>query len=220
MPPEPGRFRALMRHLAVVVALLSATPVLADTVAAPGAETESLRGNVLVWHDAALYTAPADSASTVHVATLAGRKAGYVVPMHVVAARGAFTEVEFADDEGCTWSRLATSDDIAKLHLFVKRADLAPVLVKPFEKTFPDGTRIALRPGTPLAAAASGSYAVSLLGHELEAEVPAASVAHSYAPASTRSLTVTDQEYLLAPGTKALLGERPLALDGVRGSTV
>jgi hypothetical protein len=205
-----------MRSLAAVLVLvLLSTPALADTIAGP-AETEPLRGNVLVWHDATIYTAPVDGAPALHVATLAARTAGRVVPMHVVATRGAaFVEVEFADDAGCTWSRLATSDDIAKLHLFVKRADLAPVLVKPFEKVFADGTRIALKPGVSVV-----GNQVSLLGHELEAEVPAASVGHSYTPGATGGLSVSDQEFVIAAGTKALLGDKPASLDGVHAYAV
>ena len=206
-----------MRFLAGVLLSFSfSAPALADTVAAPSPpDNEPLRGNVLVWHDAALYTAPSDDASTLHVATLAARKAGHVVPMHVVAMRGAFVEVEFADDEGCTWTRLSTSDDIAKLHLFVKRADLSPVLVKPFEKTFSDGTRLALKPGV----AVSGST-VSFLGHELAAEIPAASIARSYSPSNARSLNVTDHEYVIAAGTKTLLGDRTIALDGIHATAM
>jgi hypothetical protein len=204
-----------MRRLVPVLLTIATAPAFADTVAAPTVDTEPLRGNVLVWHDAALYSAPSDDASTLHVALLARREVGHVVPMHVVAMRGAFVEVEFAGDAGCTWSRLATGDDIAKLHLFVKRTDLAPVVTKPFEKTFADGTRIKVAPGAAVVPI-NTSFAVSLLGHGLEAEVPAASVAHSYQPGGTRSLNVTDKEYLLAPGTRALLGTRPVTLDGVR----
>jgi hypothetical protein len=203
-----------MRSLAALLITLSTPAAFADTIAAP-AETEPLRGNVLVWHDATFYTAPVDSASTLHVATLAARTAGRVVPMHVVATRGAaFVEVEFADDAGCTWTRLSTSDDIAKLHLFVKRSDLAPVLVKPFEKAFADGTRIALKPGVPVVATGA-TYQFSLLGHELDADIPAASVGHSYPPTAARNPSVSDQEYVIAAGTKALLGDKPASLDGV-----
>ena len=203
-----------MRSFAAVLVLVSTPAAFADTIAPP-AETEPLRGNVLVWHDATFYTAPVDSASTLHVATLPARTAGRVVAMHVVAARGAFVEVDFADDAGCTWTRLSTSDDIAKLHLFVKRSDLAPVLVKPFDKAFADGTRIALKPGVSVV-----GNQVSLLGHELEAEVPAASVGHSYTPGATRSLSVSDQEFVIAAGTKALLGDKPASLDGVHAYAV
>src|SRR5262249_4648096 len=116
----------------------------------PGAsDTEPLKGNVLVWSDATLYTEPSDTATAVHAAALEkARKdsAGEVVAMHVVSIQKGFIEVEPAAELDCTWSRLQTTDDVAKLHVFVKRADLAPVVTAPVEKSFDNGSRFALRP--------------------------------------------------------------------------
>src|SRR5262249_4246355 len=154
---------AFLLVLAPASALADKTPALEINRIEPvcALDAEPLKGNVLVWHDAALYTAPSDNASTARVAVLGGARrdrVGHAMPMHVVATHGSFVEVEILDDPGCTWTRLATTDDIAKLHLFVKRADLAPVLVKPFDKTFADGTRIALRPGVPVVPTTAGAY--------------------------------------------------------------
>jgi hypothetical protein len=151
----------------------------------------------------------------VHVATLGPRRdnAGHVVAMRAVASHGAFVEVELVDDAGCTWTRMSTTDDIAKLHLFVKRGDLAPVLTKPFDKTFADGTRIALRPGTPVVPTNSG-FAVSVRGHVLDAEVPAASVGHAYAPEKAKALAVTAHEFAVTG--KATVGDQAVSLDGMR----
>src|SRR5262245_28147018 len=132
--------------------LLVAMPAFADRHVEPphASDTDVLSGNVLVWHDAALYTDASDAAQTVHVAKLdAARKdrVGHVVPMHVLGTKGAFVEVEPFATRDCTWSQLMTHDDVAKLRLFVRRDDLAPVLVKPFTKSFADGCKVALRPG-------------------------------------------------------------------------
>lgn len=179
--------------------------------------------NVLVWHDAALYTAASDDASTLHLATLDGPRAervGHVVPMHLVAMRGEFAEVEPAGDGGCTWTKLATSDDIAKLHLFVKKADLAPVLAKPFDKTFADGTRITLRPGVALVPTNEGRYALSVRGKTLEVELPAASVGVQYAPDKAKPAAMTVHDISLADTAKPQLGGQPIALGGLRTAGV
>ncbi|HEV7557499.1 MAG TPA: hypothetical protein VGO00_18675 [Kofleriaceae bacterium] len=180
----------------------------------PGAgDAEPLRGNVLVWHDAAFYVEPSDAATTVHVATLTARKdlAGHVVPMHVLGTRGAFVEVEPTDVD-CTWSRFTTSDDLAKLHLFVKRSDLAPVVTKPFDKTFSDGTHVALRPGVAVVPEADGVYAVSFGGDDIDVEIPPASIGHAYTPERAKPIVVNAQDYALAPATKATLGDRPVRI--------
>lgn len=185
------------------------------------ADPDSLTGNVLVWHDAALYTAPADDAPAIHLASLPGGRTeaiGHVVPMHVVGTHDGFVEVELADGAGCTWTQLATNDDIAKLHLFVKRDDLATVLVKPFEKTFADGTRIALRPGVAVVPTSSGAYALSLRGHEVSAEIPAASVGLAYAPEKTKAAAMNLRDAALDAKASAKLGDQTVALGGMRVS--
>ena len=177
---------------------------------------EPLHGNVLVWHDAALYVDASDSANTVHVATLASRAVGHAVPMHVVGTKGDFIEVELVDDGGCTWAKLATNDDVAKLHLFVKRADLAPVLAKPFEQTFADGTKVSLRPGVAVLPADTG-YTFSLRGHEVTAAIPAASVAHSYTPEKVKPRAVGAHEYAVG---KASLDDHLYGFEGVRATAI
>ena len=203
-----------MRALALSVVLVPVVAVAESRVDPPGAgDAEALRGNVLVWHDAAFYVEPSDAAATVHVATLTARKdlAGHVVPMHVLGTRGAFVEVEPAEAD-CTWSRFTTSDDLAKLHLFVKRADLAPVVTKPFDKTFADGTHVALRPGVAVVPEEDGVYAVSLGGDSLDVEIPPASIGHAYTPERTKPVVVNAQDYAVAPATKATLGDRTVAI--------
>jgi hypothetical protein len=189
-------------------------------------DTEQLRGSVLVWTDATLYTEPDDAATTLHAASVpAARKnhAGEVMPMHVVAVtKDGFVEVEPADDVECTWSRLETSDDIGRLRLFVKRADLAPVLVTPFEKVFENGTRIALRPGVPLAPTSGGKWVVGLRGGEVIVDLPPGTVGHAYtADKSKRPAAIADdREYSLAPNTAVKLGDRSFVLGDRRANAV
>lgn len=197
-----------MRRLAFSILLISGTAA-AD--------------NVLVWHDAALYTAASEDASAIHLATLDGPRAervGHVVPMHLVAMHDDFAEVELAADGGCTWSRLATNEDVGKLKLFVKKADLAPVLAKPFERTFADGTRIALRPGVALVPTTEGRYVLSVHDHVLEIELPAASVGVTYAPDKAKPAAMTVHDIALADTAKPALGGQVVALGGMRAAGV
>jgi hypothetical protein len=205
-----------MRQLVLVVGVLWAASARAD-------EAEVLKGNVLVWHDAALYLEPADDAPLVHVGKLDATRAervGHAVPMRVVAAKGDFVEVELVDDAQCTWTRLASNDDITKLHFFVKRADLAPVLTKPFDKTFPDGTHIALRPGVALSPGADGKMFASVRGRAVEVDVPAASVGHAYTPERASAPAIGAHDYVLAADAKPTLGDRAVAFDGLHASKI
>lgn len=204
--------------------LLLSTPAFAGTSQPSGAsDTETLKGNVLVWNDTAFYTDASDDSTTVHAASLAGARkdaVGQVVAMRIVAVtKTGFVEVEPAVELDCTWSRLQTSDDLAKLHLFVKRADLAPVLVDNFSKTYADGSRVALKPGVPLVPTSDGKYVVAVRGHgDIAIELPAQAVGHSYTPERLGKVptTIGDHEYELAPKTAVNVGDTSIVLEGHR----
>ncbi|MEP6859578.1 MAG: hypothetical protein ABJE66_03105 [Deltaproteobacteria bacterium] len=215
-----------MRTIAIVVGLslgTSMTAFASDDRGAPmgPTETETLRGNVLVWQDATFYVEGRDDAATLHVASLAGARKdspGVVIPMHVVATTHDFVEVEAAASGDCAGGKLETSDDLAKLHLFVKRAALAPVLVQPYARTFENGTKIALRPGIALIpAAAEGKFIAAVTGGTVTLELPATSVGHAYSPDKSHApIAVSEHEYEIAPKTSLMLGDMPVALAGQR----
>jgi hypothetical protein len=205
-----------MCRLVFVASVMWAASARADSV-------EQLKGNVLVWHDAALYLEPADDAQSMHVAKLDAareQRVGHAVPMRVVATHGDFVEVEVIDDAQCAATRIAKNDDITKLHLYVKRADLAPALVKAFDKTFADGTHIALKPGVPLAPAADGRYAAVVRGHAVELEIPSASVGYGYTSDRPTAFAIGAQDYVIASGAAATLGDRAVAFDGLHASKI
>jgi hypothetical protein len=184
-------------------------------------ETEALRGNVLVWQDAMFYVEASDDAATLHVASLAGaHKAspGGVVPMHVVGTTRDFVEVEASATGDCAGGKLETSDDLAKLHLFVKRTALAPVLVQPYARTFDNGTKIALRPGIALIpGAAEGKFVAAVAGGTVTLELPASAVGHAYVPDKSRAaIAVAEHEYEVAAKTSLVLGDTQVALVGQR----
>ncbi|MBA2544116.1 MAG: hypothetical protein H0V17_31015 [Deltaproteobacteria bacterium] len=154
-----------IRLAGVIVAML-VTPALGDqkldgsTTDPRGPEpTAKLAGTVLVWNDATFYLDADDKAST-QLATIAGPRkdhVGQVVPLRVVSTTGDFVEVESVVGTDCTWTKLPQPEDLTKLRLFVKRSDLAPVVVKPFTKTWPNGTSLAVRAGLPALRTAHGA---------------------------------------------------------------
>jgi hypothetical protein len=152
--------------------------VAADTIALdrPGL-------GVLIWVDARLYLDPVDTAPSVQLALPITRKdaVGQVVPARVLGSDKSFVQIEPTKDVDCTWSKLASHKDLAKLKLWVKRTDLAPVLAKPFRQAWKDGTRITLATGTPLGRSKKG-YVVSIHGEQIEVAVPATSVTYAYKP--------------------------------------
>ncbi|HUJ61141.1 MAG TPA: hypothetical protein VLX92_21705 [Kofleriaceae bacterium] len=213
-----------MKTPVVMIMLLLGGSALAESRLEPSgaAENEALRGNVLVWSDATFYTEPSDAGQALHVAKLAATRkdsVGEVVPMHVVSAGKDFVEVELASERDCTWSRLETTDDLARVRLFVRRADLAPVLAAPFATTFPDGTSIALRPGVALVPTAENTYVIAMRGAEIAVALPASAVGHAYVPDRAKPVTSLDErEYELQPHTPVKLAGRTFQLAGRAGS--
>ncbi|MEO8706431.1 MAG: hypothetical protein ABI867_40750 [Kofleriaceae bacterium] len=200
-------------RLLIVASLLSSTAAFAE---AP----EALRGNVLVWYDATFFVDQSETTS-LKLATLDApreQRVGRVVAMKVLGTTGDYVQVAPAERD-CTWSQLGTPDDLAKLSLFVKRVDLAPVLTRPYEQAFPNGTKIVLRPGMAVQPAATG-YVVALRGDTVAVDVPAASIGHSYTMERGKAMTITGSVLAVARGTKATLGDRTVALGAWEGTPV
>ena len=196
--------------------------VLGSVATARADAPEALRGNVLVWHDAKWFAEPSDTANPIALTELDGTRKdriGHVVPMRVVSTTGAFVEVEPIDGFGCTWSRLAVPDDLAKLKLFVKRDDLAPVVTKPFSKAFGDGTTITLKPGVPVLES-DGGFALAVRGDWLVSDLPSGSVGHSYVPDRAAATVIAGTTLAIAPGTVAAVGARSMALTGWEAAPV
>jgi hypothetical protein len=208
----------------LIALLLLSAPAFAGTSQPVGAsDTEVLKSNVLVWNDSEFYTDASDDATTVHAASLKGERkdaAGEVVAMKIISVtKTGFVEVEPAAELDCTWSRLQTSDDLTQLHLFVKRADLAPVLVDSFSKTYNDGSKVAFKPGMPLVPTSDGKYVVGVRGHgDIAIELPPQSIGHSYTPekAPKAATTIGDREYELVPKTAVNLADTSIVLEGQR----
>jgi hypothetical protein len=162
-------------------------------------------GNVLVWADATLYPDPNASGASVRIATLdLGREkdVGYVFPMKVVGEKGEYLEVEPTADVECAWWRMVKPDGLDTMRLFVKRADLAPVLVKPFKATHKDGTSIALQVGVPVLA-----DKVAFNRGVVPIVIPAASLGVAYAPHKIMAVAKPGKKkFLLDEATEVTLG--------------
>ncbi len=213
-----------MRRFAYSLVLISSHALAGNKVDAPSApDSAVLRGNVLVWHDAKLYAEPSEEAHTLQLATFdVARKdrVAHVVALKVVAGKGPFVEVELTGQQDCALSRVVVPDDLARVRMFVRRADIAPVVTKPFTKSFADGTSISIAVGTPVVATDAGTYVVSARGDELEVDVPAGSVGFAYASGKARSTIMMGQTLAIAPATRATLGERSLTLSGWQGAPI
>ena len=194
--PDEGRTRIPcydpgMR--AVIVALCLASSVVI-------ADDKPLEGNVLVWADARWFVDGHEKAVTIQLGQKS-RTLGAVLPAKVIATRGDFVEVELGGPSDCAWSKPAAR--LANLRLFVKREDLANVLVKPFAAKYKNGSRISLLPGMPI----EGGR-VSINGAELELAVPATSIGLSY-PTPKRKPRPEAKHYFSVDGD-VLLGDTKL----------
>jgi hypothetical protein len=173
--------------LTLAIVLLAPATALGDDepeVDIPGLDAADLRGDALVWEDANLYLEPWENGASVRFQPFGrGRReeVGRAIPVRIVdSTMRSFVEIELANRADCTWRRLEADPRIAGLRLFVRRDDLAPVLVKPFSVQHSDGTKIKLAIGTPVAPTSGGDYLISVKQDKLRLPIPHASVSYLY----------------------------------------
>jgi hypothetical protein len=110
-----------------------------------------------------LFAAPSQRADSFRHADLSTSQPRRFV-VRVVEDRGAWLEVQTLD--GATARAHACSADApdlfeeVELRLFVRRADLLPVVTRPVANDFPDGTSLRLSPGLPLGSPGAGGTPV------------------------------------------------------------
>jgi hypothetical protein len=174
----------IMRGL---VALLVLAPSVAmaddDELDVPGLDAADLRGDALVWEDATFFLEPWESPTNVRRRSVRREEVGRAVPVRIVdSTMKTFVEVELPGRADCTWRRLDADTRIDGLRLFVRREDLAPVLVKPFAAQYSDGTRVKLAIGAPVMPTSSGDYIVSARNDRFRLSIPHSSVGYIYKP--------------------------------------
>ncbi len=170
----------------LVLALKAGVAAADDELDIPGLDAADLRGDALVWEDASFYFEPWEGGLSAKFASF-GRtrreEVGRAVPVRIVdSTMRSFVEIELPNRADCTWRRIEADSRLAGLRVFVKRADLAPVLVKPFAAQYSDGTRIKLAAGTPVMPTASGLYVIAARNDKLRLPIPHGSVGFLYKP--------------------------------------
>src|SRR5688572_13156948 len=177
---------AWMRGVVIALALLARlqTAGADDVVDVPGLDAPDLRGDALVWEDGKFYLEPWEGGPNIQISTFGrgrGDEVGRAIPVRIVgSSMRSFVEVELPRAAGCASRRLELDPRVEALRLFVKRDDLAPVLVKPYSVTYGDGTGVRIAAGVPVMPTASGLYTVSVRGDKLRLPIPHAQVGYLY----------------------------------------
>jgi hypothetical protein len=178
-----------MRGVVIALALLAGLQAArADNdVDVPGLDAPDLRGDALAWEDAVFHLEPWEGGLSIRLSTFGrgrGEEVGRAIPVRIVGSTmRSFVEVELPAVSGCAIRRLELDPRVEALRLFVKRDDLAPVLVKPYSATYSDGTSVRIAAGVPVMPTASGLYTVSVRGDKLRLPIPHAHVGYLYANA-------------------------------------
>jgi len=158
-------------------------------------DDEPISGFVEVFADAEIFTAPKADAPRVRLARFTDDEPRRAHPRGVMYLpvkkdHGAFIEVGLSPipdslnvDMGCGELALELLGDKGSLDvqvsLFVRRADLAAVIAKPFVKRWDDGTSVELQPGALVAPLPGGGFVADLDGLMPRLEGDAA-IGHSF----------------------------------------
>jgi hypothetical protein len=175
-----------MRLGLAVVLLCTGTTALAnsDELDLPGLDAADMRGDAMVWEDAPLYLEPWEGGASIKYGYISRRRdePGRAMAVRIVdSSLRNFVEIAVPGRADCSWRKIDVDPRIEGLRLFVRRSDLAPVLVKPYSATYPDGTRIKLGVGMPVTPA-NGEYNVGLKGDRvtIRLSIPHSSVGYVY----------------------------------------
>jgi hypothetical protein len=175
-----------MLRLFAIVLLVPATAHADDELDVPGLDAADLRGDALAWEDATFYFEPWETGANIRFASFGrGRReeVGRAVPVRIVdSTMRTFVEVELPDRADCTWRKLDADKRIDGLRVYVKREDLAPVLVKPYAAQYSDGTKVKLGIGAPVMPTTSGDYSVAAKSDKFRLSIPHSSVGYLYKP--------------------------------------
>src|SRR5689334_10378012 len=118
-----------------------------DELDIPGLDAADLRGDALIWEDATIYLEPWEGGTNVYFNRFGRRReeVGKAMPVRIIdSTMKNFVEIAVPGRSDCAWRRLEIDNRVDGLRLFVKREDLAPVLIKPWAMQWSDGTKLKL----------------------------------------------------------------------------
>lgn len=201
-----------MWRVVLVACIAWSTRATADSGAPADAK---LAGTVAVWGDAKWLTEPGGPSTTLSSSSKR-TDASAVFTARVISTTEKYVEVEPLVERDCG-SYSLHSDQLSRLRLFVSRADLAPVVIKPYTITHKNGSSVSLAVGMPVVKTERGTYAVVVDEVELEVDIPDTSIGYSYKPIKRPprpSRYLNGKQFWAKPNTTATLGVRDVALDG------
>ena len=172
-----------MRALAIVLLLAPAVVRADDELDIPGLDATDLRGDAMIWEDATIYLEPYETSATVRFNVFSRRRdnVGQAMAVRIVdSSLKNFVEIVAPGRADCSWRRFDVDNRLEGLRMFVRREDLAPVLIKPYAMQWSDGTRIKLGIGMPVAPTTTGDYVVALRNDKVRLPIPHSSVGYLY----------------------------------------
>ncbi len=175
-----------MRWLAALAGLGAFAPAVVradEDIDIPGLDATDLRGDALIWEDANIYLEPWETGASFRFNMISRRRdePGRVMAVRIVdSTLRNFVEIEAPGRADCSFRKLDIDNRIEGLRMFVRREDLAPVLVKPYQMQWSDGTRIKLAVGMPVSGTTTGDYVVPLRDDKVRLSIPHASVGYIY----------------------------------------
>lgn len=196
------------------IALCLGTPLLAvadEDLDIPGLDAADLRGDAMIWEDATIYLEPYESSASVRFNVFSRRRdqVGQAIPVRIIdSSLKNFVEIEAPGRGDCTWRKLDVDPRLEGLRLFVRREDLAPVLIKPYEMKWSDGTRLKLAIGMPVMPTSTGDYVVGLKQDKVRVAIPHASVGYLYKGGKiTDPEPIKEKSALVSRGASVKLGD-------------
>ncbi len=137
-----------------------------------------LLGDAMVREDATFYLEAGNGSVELQFHAL---DPGHTIPVKIVSTpTHELLEIEFEQADTCASRRVTRDERISGQRFYVKRADLAQVVTKPFAITYPNGTSARIAPGVPVVPTADGSYVITTRGDRVILPIPASSVGYTY----------------------------------------
>jgi len=201
-----------MRRLLLLLALLPASARADDELDIPGLDAADLRGDAMIWEDTTIYLEPWENGASITRFNPMGRRRdepGRAMAVRIVdSTLKNYVEIQVPNRFDCSNRKLESDPRVEGLRMFVRREDLAPVLLKPYAAQYSDGTRVKLGVGMPVSPTLYGDYLVGLREDRVRLPIPHSSVGYIYKAGKIADPELPkDKVARLAPGASVKLGD-------------